>query len=96
VRISLSSGAAQVAVPSVIGLSADAASANLVAAKLKFGGVEIVPYRDGLLANSVVGQSVPPGTQVAEGTAVKVQVSAPPPTTLPPPTDPPATVAPTP
>ena len=105
VTILVSSGVALVPVPSVIGLSADAAEA-----RLRADGFDVVPTRQPVApgdanAEKVISQDPIPNTEVAAGTVVTIVVgvvdpnlappTTPPPGTTPPTTQPPATTPPT-
>lgn len=73
VRVVLSTGPPTVTVPSLIGLTPDAASGQLSGVGLTFAVAEYV--RDDQLAGTVTEQSSPAGTSVVKGTRVTVTVA---------------------
>ncbi|MGI9607463.1 MAG: Stk1 family PASTA domain-containing Ser/Thr kinase [Acidimicrobiales bacterium] len=78
VTVYVSSGVAQVPVPSVIGLLADSARQQLVASGFVVE-VELEPTTDPEQFNKVIDQSVPANFEVEEGSTVRIIVGQEPP-----------------
>ncbi len=73
IELVVSSGRQQVSVPNLIQEPLHVAYSDLVAAGLKLGHITYVPSLD--LSGTVVSQSPGPGSKLAEGTPVALQVS---------------------
>lgn len=72
VRINVSKGSGTTTVPSVVGLSEDDAKQQLSNANLKANVVEVPSPQD---AGTVVAQSPPAGSQLQEGSTIRLNVS---------------------